>query len=78
MRIIVFCLAFGAMCADAALAQQAINPIALAPAARAALPQNRITAVLAQRPPRYARQRPLQRAQARIEGAALIDWLWAI
>lgn len=78
MRMMVFCLAFGLIGADAALAQQVINPIALAPAARAALPQNGVTTVPAQRSTRYARQRPPQRSQARIEGTALIDWPWAI
>ncbi len=78
MRIILLCLAFGTMCADAAFAQQVINPVALARTARAALPQNRITAIPAQRLPRYARQRLMQHSHAFIEGSALIDWLWAI
>ncbi len=73
MRIVVFCLACGVMCADAAFAQQVINPAALAPTARAALPHNRITTIPAQRSPRYARQSSQQLSQARIEGSALID-----
>ncbi len=78
MRIMGFCLAFGTMCADAAFAQQVINPVALAPAARAALPQNRITTIPVQRSLRFARQRPMQRSHALIERSALIDWPWAI
>ncbi len=46
MRIVVFCLACGVMCAEAAFAQEIvapeINPNAFAPAARQALPNNEI------------------------------------
>jgi hypothetical protein len=78
MRILVLWLACGVVCADAAVAQQVINPIALAPAARAALPQSGVTTVPMRRSIRYARQRLPQRSATRIGGSALIDWPSAI
>lgn len=79
MRILVLCLACGVMCADAAVAQQVINPTALAPSARTALPQGGVTTIIPMRRSlRHAKQRLPQRAATLREGSALIDWPSAI
>ncbi len=81
MRFMVLSLVCGLMCTDAALAQQVINPLALAPAARAFLPKNKI--IFASIPPlrslKYARQTYPQRVPTRVEGLSpLLDWPWSI
>jgi hypothetical protein len=74
----ILCVACGVVYANVAVAQQVINPIVLAPAARAALPQGEVT-IVSQRTIRYAKQKRSKlppRGFTEDEGSPF-DWPWA-
>lgn len=79
MRLAFFCLACGMVFANDVFAQQVINPVVLAPAARAAIPHSEVT-IASQKTIRYAKQKRPKlppRGFAEDEGSPF-DWPWAV
>lgn len=80
MRIGVFCLACGALYAGVASAQQVINPVVLAPAARFVLPRGEIKVTSQQGGFQNAKQRRSSVAPKRLseDERSPFDWPWGI